>query len=118
MAAGRGLTRPEISVLFSYCKIWLYDHVIASEVLEHISDDEQALELAAVGTVPALGVVERQNADDTGDSEQPPAQVGFAARRSSTRTRPRTGSEPCRATGSSAAWTRRSPCWGWRWRRG
>jgi glutamate dehydrogenase len=31
-AARLGLVRPEIAVLFSYCKIWLYDQVLASDL--------------------------------------------------------------------------------------
>ena len=40
-AAGRGLTRPEIAVVFAYCKIWLYDHVIDSDLPDdrHMADD-------------------------------------------------------------------------------
>ena len=29
-AQGRGLTRPELSVLTAYAKIWLFDEIIAS----------------------------------------------------------------------------------------
>ncbi len=32
IAAGRGFTRPEIAVLFAYSKIWLYDHVLGSDL--------------------------------------------------------------------------------------
>ncbi|MEM8986318.1 MAG: NAD-glutamate dehydrogenase [Pseudomonadota bacterium] len=34
-AAGRGLTRPELSVLMAYAKIWLFDEIIASNVPDH-----------------------------------------------------------------------------------
>jgi len=36
-----GLTRPEIAILFSYCKIWLYDTIIQSDLPDdrHLSDD-------------------------------------------------------------------------------
>jgi len=32
--SGKGLTRPEISVLISYSKIWLYDELLASDFLD------------------------------------------------------------------------------------
>ncbi len=40
-AAGQGPTRPEIAVLFAYCKLWLYDHVIESDLPDdkHMADD-------------------------------------------------------------------------------
>ncbi len=41
-AANRqGLTRPEISVLFSYCKMWLYDEILESELPDdsHLAED-------------------------------------------------------------------------------
>ena len=34
MAKGRGLTRPELSMVLSYSKIWLYNQLIASDVPE------------------------------------------------------------------------------------
>ncbi len=40
MAGGKGLTRPELSVVLSYSKIWLYDEVLASDV----PDDGAAVE--------------------------------------------------------------------------
>ncbi len=41
IAARQGLSRPEIAVLFSYCKIWLYDEVLASDLPEdrHLAED-------------------------------------------------------------------------------
>ncbi|TCS64828.1 NAD-glutamate dehydrogenase [Varunaivibrio sulfuroxidans] len=38
---GKGLTRPEVSVLMSYSKIWLYDELLASDVPEdkYLADD-------------------------------------------------------------------------------
>ncbi len=40
-AARLGLTRPEIAVLFSHCKIWLYEQVIASDLPDdrHLAED-------------------------------------------------------------------------------
>ena len=40
-AAREGLSRPEIAVLFSYCKIWLYDEVLDSDLPEdhHLAED-------------------------------------------------------------------------------
>ncbi len=41
-AANRqGLTRPEISVLFSYCKMWLYDEILESDLPDdrHLAED-------------------------------------------------------------------------------
>ncbi len=40
-AARQGLTRPEIAVLFSHCKIWLYEQLIASDLPDdrHLAED-------------------------------------------------------------------------------
>ena len=40
-AAGRGLTRPEIAVLLSYAKLWLYDKILDSDVTDdgHLVED-------------------------------------------------------------------------------
>jgi glutamate dehydrogenase len=40
-AARQGLVRPEIAVLFSHCKIWLYEQVIASNLPDdrHLAED-------------------------------------------------------------------------------
>ena len=40
-AARQGLTRSEISVLFAYCKLWLYDEFLASDLPDdrHLADD-------------------------------------------------------------------------------
>jgi glutamate dehydrogenase len=41
LTAREGLTRPEIAVLFSHCKIWLYDEVLDSDLPEdrHLVED-------------------------------------------------------------------------------
>jgi len=40
-AARQGLTRSEISVLFAYCKLWLYDEFLASDLPDdrHLAED-------------------------------------------------------------------------------
>jgi glutamate dehydrogenase len=40
-AARQGLTRSEIAVLFSYCKLWLYDEFLASDLPDdrHLAED-------------------------------------------------------------------------------
>ena len=41
VTARQGLSRPEIAVLFSHCKIWLYDEVLDSDLPEdrHLAED-------------------------------------------------------------------------------
>ncbi|MBK8909368.1 MAG: NAD-glutamate dehydrogenase [Rhodospirillales bacterium] len=41
IAARQGLTRPEIAVLFAYCKLWLYDKVLESDLPDdrHLAED-------------------------------------------------------------------------------
>ena len=49
MTAKQGLTRPEIAILMSYSKIWLYDELLAS----NLPDDPRlwaALQQASGGT--------------------------------------------------------------------
>ena len=46
-AARQGLARPEIAVLFSHCKIWLYERVIASDL-----PDDRHLAIDAVRYFP------------------------------------------------------------------
>jgi len=40
-AAGQGLTRPEVAVLFCHCKMWLYDEMLDSDLPEdrHLAED-------------------------------------------------------------------------------
>ena len=48
-AAGRGLTRPEISVLIAYSKIWLFDQIMDSDI-----PDESRLESILIDYFPAV----------------------------------------------------------------
>jgi glutamate dehydrogenase len=62
MAARQGLSRPEIAVMFSHCKIWLYDEVLDSDLPDdrHLAEDvERYFPLAIQERFPGRIAVHR-----------------------------------------------------------